>query len=385
MRVIMFSNAYKPTLSGVVTSISLVRRGLLEAGHDVHLIVPEYQDYEDEEPYIFRFPAVDLREQLDVDLSVILPFQSAMMTAVQGIKPHIIHSQHPFLMGGLAARAAKTLNRPLIFTFHTRYDEYVQQYVSIAPELASLLTDEWVKNYIKKCTYVIAPTDSIRTLICEKYEMDVPVAVVPTPVDLSQYHDLEPERVRSSWNLEEAEILLYLGRLAVEKNIGFILRAFEQVLQQRPKARLLLVGRGPDQEALGLMATKMGLQDQVIFAGAIPYEEVPHVAAAADLFVFSSLTDTQGLVLTEAMAAGTPVVALEAPGPKDVLAEGGGVVVPDDESRFAEAIIELLTDDTKREELGRAAKEAVKRFAPEATTKLLMDVYEEALVRGPAH
>jgi glycosyltransferase involved in cell wall biosynthesis len=379
----MFSNAYKPTMSGVVTSVSLVRHGLLNAGHDVHLVVPEYQDYEDEEPYIFRFPAVDLREQWDVDLSVILPFQSAVMTAVQGIKPHIIHSQHPFLMGGLAARAAKTLERPLIFTFHTRYDEYVQQYVSIAPELASLLTDEWVKNYIKKCTYIIAPTDSIKNLICEKYELDVPVAVVPTPVDLSQYHDLEPDRIRTSLGLENAEILLYVGRLAVEKNIGFMLRAFEQIHQQRPRARLLLVGRGPDQEALELMAEKMGLQEHIIFTGAIPYEGVPHVAAAADLFVFSSLTDTQGLVLTEAMAAGTPVVALEAPGPKDVLAEGGGVVVPADETRFAEAVVELLTDHTKRETLGRAAKEAVKRFAPEETTKLLMDVYEKAVVLGP--
>jgi glycosyltransferase involved in cell wall biosynthesis len=360
-----------------------VRHGLLNAGHDVHLVVPEYQDYEDEEPYVFRFPAVDLREQWDVDLSVILPFQSAVMTAVQGIKPHIIHSQHPFLMGGLAARAAKTLERPLIFTFHTRYDEYVQQYVSIAPELASLLTDEWVKNYIKKCTYIIAPTDSIKNLICEKYELDVPVAVVPTPVDLSQYHDLEPDRIRTSLGLENAEILLYVGRLAVEKNIGFMLRAFEQIHQQRPRARLLLVGRGPDQEALELMAEKMGLQEHIIFTGAIPYEEVPHVAAAADLFVFSSLTDTQGLVLTEAMAAGTPVVALEAPGPKDVLAEGGGVVVPADETRFAEAVVELLTDHTKRETLGRAAKEAVKRFAPEETTKLLMDVYEKAVVLGP--
>jgi glycosyltransferase involved in cell wall biosynthesis len=383
MRIIMFSNAYKPTLSGVVISIDLVRRGLHAAGHDVHLIVPEYHDYEDDEPYIFRFPAVDLREQWDVDLALVIPFKASMMTAVRGIKPDIIHSQHPFLMGGLAAHAAKTLNRPLIFTFHTRYDEYIQQYVSIAPELASVLTEEWVKGYLKKCSHIIAPTESIKTLIQEKYETEVPVSVVPTPVDLSKYHRLDPARIRNRLKLNETEILLYLGRLAAEKNIAFMIRAFAHIHRQRPWVRLLLVGKGPEQEALEAQVEKLELAEAVNFVGAIPYEEVPHMMAAADLFLFTSLTDTQGLVLAEAMAAGTPVVGVDAAGTTDVLAEGGGVVTPPDEECFAQAVIDLLADEPRRQALGERAKKAIQRFSPEQSTPRLLAVYEEAIASGP--
>jgi len=302
---------------------------------------------------------------------------------VRGIKPALIHSQHPILMGDLAVAFARDLSLPLVFTFHSRYDEYAQRYVPIAPDLAGMVTEEIVGRYLEKCTHVVAPTASIRDDILLEYDADVPVTVVPTPVDLSAYHKLDPQRVRATLGLETAELLLYVGRLAREKGLDFLLRAFTMITATRPQARLLLAGKGPERDSLQKTAQKLGLGEQVIFAGAIPHSEVPHYAAAADLFVFSSVIETQGLVLIEAMAAGTPVVAVEAPAPVDVLGGGGGIFVPAREDAFADAVLELLSDEPRRRMMGEQARQATQRYTVPAATERLLAVYEAAVAAGP--
>lgn len=381
MRILVFSNTYKPIVSGVVTSISLFRQGLVKAGHDVHIIAPEYEDYEDEEPYVFRFPALDLPER--VDLSLPIPFKTTMLPTVRGLKPAVIHSQHPFAMGGLATDFARDLNLPLVFTMHSHYDVYIQQYVPIAPKLAGVLAEEVVKRYLEKCAHVVAPTPKIRDFILHEYEADVPVTVVPTPVDLSMYHDLEPQRVRAELGLEDAELLLYVGRLVEEKNLDFLLQAFARVVAWRPQARLLLVGKGMHERSLRRLAHKLGLGKRVIFGGPVLHDEIPHYVAAADLFVFTSQVETQGLVLIEAMAAGTPVVAVEAPGSADALAEGGGVLAPAQEEAFADAVLALLADEPRRRAMGERAACVVQRYTISSTTARMVNVYEEAIAAGP--
>jgi 1,2-diacylglycerol 3-alpha-glucosyltransferase len=379
----MFSNTYKPTISGVVTSIALFRRGLIEAGHDVHIIVPEYEDYQDEEPYIFRFTALDLPEW--ANLSLPIPFKTMVLPTVRGIKPDVIHSQHPFVMGSLATDCARDLNLPLVFTLHSHYDVYARRYIPIAPKLAGIVTEEIVKRYLEKCAHVIAPTPSIRDFILREYETDAPVTVVPTPVDLSQYHNLQPQRIRAELGLEKVELLLYVGRLAEEKNLDFLLRAFARIVAQRPQTRLLLVGQGLSERSLQRMAQKLDLGERVIFNGPVSHDEIPHYVAAADLLVFTSLVDTQGLVLIEAMAAGTPVVALEAPGPVDVLSAGGGILVPaqEDEDAFAGAVVALLADEPRRRMLGEQAVQAVQCYTVPVAAARLVEVYEEAVRAGP--
>lgn len=381
MRIAIFTNTYRPTVSGVVQSIALFRQGLMGAGHEVFIFTPEYEDYEDEEPYIFRFPALDLPDELDLSLAI--PLKTPISPTIRGIKAALIHSQHPFVMGSLAAAFAHDLNLPLVFTFHTRYDEYAQRYVPIAPQLAEVVTEKLVERYLQKCTHIIAPTPSTREFILREYAPDAPVTVVPTPVDLDEYHNLAPERIRSAIGLEKAEILLYTGRLAKEKGLDFLLRAFAQIAPKHAPAMLLLVGKGPYQQDLANMARKLGLERRIIFAGAIPHHQIPHYAAAADLFVFSSTTETQGVVLIEAMAAGTPVVAVKAPGPGDILAEGGGLLVPPQEETFAEAVLGLLEDRPRRLALGEQAAQVARRYSLPATTERLLSVYRDALASGP--
>ena len=377
MRIAIFTNAYLPSISGVVNSITLFRKGLIAAGHEVHVFAPEYEDYEDEEPYIFRFPALDLSDQFDI--SLIVPIKNLIEPAVGGVKPALIHSQHPIWMGDLAVSFARSLNIPLVFTFHTQYEKYAQHYVPVAPKLAGLITDEVVKRYLRHCQHVVVPTESIREMLVQDYGIERGVSVVPTPVDLQKFRDIQPEKVRARFGLEGKEVLLFVGRLAREKGLDMLLQAFTLIHKQRPEVRLLLLGRGPYEDALKAKLAKLGFQDFVVIAGAVPHEEVPGYYAAADLFVFPSTTETQGLVIIEAMAAGLPIVAVRAPGAVDVLTEGGGVLTENKPELFAREVVDILAAPGRQKELSKDALQAVERYSISDATARMLHAYETAL------
>jgi glycosyltransferase involved in cell wall biosynthesis len=394
LRVAIFSNAYRPTISGVVTSVCLFRQGLLERGQDVHVFTPEVSGYEDDEPYIYRLPVL-LDLTTSYELALALPLKRPMLNTIKGIKPHLIHSQHPVLVGDLAARYAQELELPLVFTFHTRYKELVRHYVggSRAHDTRSPLLADWVgdvardmvQNYLDQCAHVIVPSASIQSMLYDEYEVRVPITVLPTPIEWARFAHPDPVRVIRQHDLRGAKVLLYLGRIAPEKDIEFIVRAFARVAAQRSDTVLLIVGRGPHVESLQELTEELQLRDRVRFAGAVPYEDVPHYMAAADLFVFSSRAETQGLVLIEAMAAGTPVISTHGPGADDVLEDSGaGVLVRADERLFADAILTALADRGRLESMRRAALEASQRYSVGAATERLMQVYEQ-VVSSPGH
>ncbi len=377
MQIAFFSNAYKPAISGVVTSIARFRKGLQARGHQVHIFAPEYETFVDDEPYIFRFPALDLTEQLNV--SLVMPIRNLMWPAVRGVKPALIHSQHPVLMGDIAAAFARQLKVPLVFTFHTQYEKYAQFYSPIGGRLAGLVTEEMVDRYLSHCDHVIVPTDSVREMVEDEFGLTEQVSVVPTPVDLEAFEGLDPTPVRERYVPGESKLLLYVGRIAKEKGLNFLLGAFGQIVSQRPDVNLLMVGTGPQLDEFKARTRKEGLAEKVFFAGAVSPDEVPAYYAAADLFVFTSSSETQGLVLIEAMAAGTPVVAVRAPGPQDVLAEGGGRLVSADSSAFSDEVLALLNSPDEREKLAAEARQAVRRYGIPNAAEQLLDAYQRAL------
>jgi glycosyltransferase involved in cell wall biosynthesis len=383
LRIAIFSNAYRPTISGVVTSVCQFRQGLLARGHDVHVFTPRVEHYEDEEPYVFRLPAlIDLNKAYEISLA--LPVRWPMKRTIQGIKPHLIHSQHPVLVGDLAMRWARDLRLPLVFTFHTRYDAVLQSYLSALSDWAGQVARDVVRDYLGHCAHVIAPTDSIRRMLYREYDVDVPVTVLPTPIDLARFRDLDPAPVRQQYGIQDREVLLYLGRISPEKGLDLLIEAFARVHARRTQAVLLIVGRGPSVEDLQEQVQELGLGEHVRFTGAVPYADVPKHMAAADLFVFPSRAETQGLVLFEAMAADTPVVAVRSPGASDALAAGqGGVLVRPDADSLAEAVLVALNQPGDREEMRDRARRIVAQYSIESATERLLAVYERAIARGP--
>ncbi len=380
MRVVMFTNSYRPIVGGVETSIIRFRKGLLAAGHDVHILAPERKNFSDDEPYIWRLPAIEAPKQVLDGAFTPSSFEGLMELIVKSVRPHAIHSHHPFAQGFRADKIARKFGLPLIYTYHTRYDMYAAKYISFAATLAGTVVDELMQRYLQKCDHLIAPTPSIATHIAETYPgLTTPVTVIPTPVDLSAYTRPRSFDVRRQYNLQDKELLLYLGRIDREKNIGFLLESFAKIMRSRPRAHLLLVGHGKSIEKLQKQADSLGLGDRCTFAGGIDHSLVPACMAAADLFVFSSLTETQGLVLIEAMAAGTPVVAVRAPGSADVLAEGGGVLVEEDIDEFTRQVCALLDCPPDLHQLGRDAARVVQRFAIPTATQKLVSVYQQHL------
>ena len=373
MRIAYFTNTYQPAVNGVVTSIRHFFKGLTELGHEVHIFAPQYDEIDElEEGTVHRVPALDLSKSLNT--AIPMAFKSQVEPLIQAIRPQIIHSQHPIFMGNLAANLAADMDIPLVFTFHSQYREYARGYSPVAPDFSGKVIDSMIESYLKKCSHVIVPTPAMQAYL-RYYEIDVPVSVVPTPVDLAIFHDLDPGWVRARYNLQNREVLLYLGRLSAEKNLSFLLHAFARIHSRRPQARLLLAGEGPVTNPLKKLADELGLNEAVIFTGLVSTEDVPDYLAAADLFVFPSTSETQGLVLLESMAAGTPVVALDALASKDVLDHGGGLLVKGRPEDFSTAAELVLSDRELRSRLSAEGRAAAQAYTIPAASARLAEVY----------
>jgi len=383
MRIVSFSNTYHPTVSGVVTSIDAFKQGLRNAGHEVHVIAPEYSGYRDTEPYIYRLPALDLPGNFDFALA--LPSKARVSFLLEGIKPHIIHCQHPFLTGDVAASFAQDMNIPLVYTFHSRYDIITRRYIPAIADIADLVVDDLLEHFFAKCELIIAPTPTIKTYIIENYHPRAAVQVIPTPVNLDNYcDDSKTTQLRTNNQLDGKQVLLYIGRLAKEKNLDFLLNAFSLMQSKIPDTVLMLVGGGPDRDRLESLVEKFDISSKVIFTGFVDHSLIGCYASLADVFVFPSDSETQGLVLLEAMAAGVPAVAVKAPGCEDVLSDGGGVLVPLEIEIFCTAVIDLLSDRDKQEHLGIEARQTAARYSLPAVTGQLIQAYEQTIVRHNA-
>lgn len=378
MRIAYFTNTYQPAVNGVVTSIRHFSKGLTALGHEVHIFAPQYEEIgEFPDVAVHRVPALDLSKSINA--AIPMAFKPLIEPIVKKIRPQIIHSQHPIFLGKFAANLAEDLNIPLVFTFHAQYKEYARGYFPMAPDISSKVVDGLIEGYLKKCTHVIAPTPSILDYL-GRYEVKLPVSVVPTPIDLGLFQNTTPDRVRARHSLGNKEVLLYLGRISVEKNLEFLLHAFARIRSRRPNARLLLAGEGPVTNQLKKMAEEFGMNESVIFTGLIHSEEVPDYVAAADLFVFPSILETQGLVLLESMAAGTPVIALDAPASRDVLAHGGGLLVTGGPEAFARAVEEVLSDGATHARLSAQGRRAAQDYTIPAASVRLAEIYS-AIIR----
>ncbi len=320
MHIAHFTNTYHPTISGVVRSVASYREALSKLGHNVFVFTQDAGDYVDTEPFVFRYLSLNIGLPNEFPATIpISPFMDRLMPA---LKMDVIHAHHPVLLGQIAAGKAEELNLPLVFTFHTRYREY-SHYLPIPQEVVQDFIkgaiDLWIQDYIEKCDSIIVPSESMHQVLVENYKIDAPITVLPTGIDLKPYQAADGGPIREQEGWDDQFTVISVGRLASEKNWGMLLEAFAQVNQTHAHTRLVLLGDGPDRRKLEQQAKKLGIAEKVDFKGKVAFEDVPAYLKAADLFAFASNTETQGLVTLEAMAAGLPVVAVDAVGTRDVV------------------------------------------------------------------
>lgn len=381
LHIAFFTNYYHPVVNGVVRSVASFREILTKQGHNVFIFAQTASDYKDNEPFIFRYPTLTLPGQ--VELPAVIPVSPFVDQLLPSLKLDVIHAHHPILLGQTAAHKADDLNIPLVFTFHTQYWEYTH-YVPILQEaIKEFLKNaihNWLKDFMRKCQHIVIPSESIKDILVRDYGLEDCYTVIPTGTDLRPFLRADGKALRQSRGWQADKVIISIGRLAQEKNWETLLRAIALVYPQHRNTRLVLIGDGPDRHALESLAMELGVAERVTFTGQLPFEKIPAYMKAADLFSFASVTETQGLVTIEAMAAGLPVVAVDGSGTHDIVDHGKqGCLVENDPRALASAIDEVLSDPQQMKKFSAAALKKAREFDINRLGRQMIRVYDQAI------
>jgi len=381
LRIAFFTNYYHPVVNGVVRSVASFREILTKQGHIVFVFAQADNEYKDEEPFIFRYPSLSL--PLQMDIAAVIPVSSFVDQLLPALKLDIIHTHHPILLGQTAANKAADLNVPLVFTFHTQYWEYTH-YIpfpqEVIQEFLRNAIHNWLKIFMQKCQHIVIPSESIKEILIRDYGLEDRYTVIPTGTDLQPFLRADGKTLRQSKGWQDDKVLISIGRLAPEKNWETLLRAAAQVYAQHPTLRLVLIGDGPDKQRLELLAADLGIAERVTFTGQVPFDEIPAYLKAADMFGFASVTETQGLVTIEAMAAGLPVAAVDGSGSHDIVDHGkDGFLVENDPNALASAINKMLSNPQQMKQFSVKALKKARTFDADRLGRQMVKVYEQAI------
>jgi glycosyltransferase involved in cell wall biosynthesis len=361
-------------LGGVPTAVETIRRGLEALGHEAVIVAPRMAGSDDRGATVIRVAAVPAPTYPDFALPV--PLAPWVTRRLLALGLDVFHAHHPFLVGASARRLARASGRPFVFTYHTLYDRYAH-HVPLPRAMVASQAIRRSARFADSADLVLAPSDFVaRRLRAQGVRR--PIEVLPTGIDLERFRPGSRAAARQALGLGPADrILLCVGRLDREKNLEFLLRAFTRV--DTPGARLVLVGRGMHAEALRSAAAAAGVGDRVEFRGGLPPDGLPTYYRAADVFVFASTSETQGLAVLEAMACGLPVVAVRASGIEEVVAEGvSGLLAPEDPAVFAAAATQVLADTDLAAKLAVGGREAAARLGSLAMVERLVAAYRRA-------
>jgi 1,2-diacylglycerol 3-alpha-glucosyltransferase len=374
VRIGLFTNNYLPFCGGVTVSVETLRVGLQARGHDVWTFAPRFPGAPDTQPRVVRVPSVPAATYPEFALPI--PWAPRIRREATRLDLDVFHAHHPFLLGPAARRLARRMGRPLVFTYHTRYEKYAH-YVPLTRPLVETAALRLSTRFAARADAVIAPSTLVRDHLRAR-GVTAPIAVVPTGVDLQRFCPAERAAARHALGLPPGDpLVLYVGRLDREKSVDRVLLAFDRLAGTLPRAQLWLVGQGKETESLLRMASHLAAGPRVHFAGVRAHDALASWYRAADLFLFASETETQGLVLAEAAACGLPAVAVTAPGCDEVVRDGEtGILTKADPAALAEAAIGLLLDPDRRAAMGaRARQVAEQSFDVALQIARTLDVY----------
>ncbi|OGB87215.1 hypothetical protein A3J44_01885 [candidate division WOR-1 bacterium RIFCSPHIGHO2_02_FULL_45_12] len=377
MKIAFFSNSYLPYLSGVTISVKTLKDELVALGHEVFIVGPQYPGHQETDPKILRLFSLPATYP---GYRFVFPYSPGIFARLKREKIDLIHAHQPFGVGLAAWLLARQMKIPFVYSYHTLFSRYVHHAPFIPQKLAKWAVAKYLTFFCRQADTIIVPSEMVRRLLVLR-KIKTPIQVIPTGINLKKIteHKTPNTGHRKKHNIPpNAKILLYTGRISQEKNIPFLLEAFAEIQKQEPETRLILVGGGPKEKAYQQLARH---NKNIIFTGKRPHEEVLDYCFAADLFVYASTTETQGLVLTEAKACGLPVVAVFGGGISDVVGSGiDGYLVPQNQSKFIEHVLRLLRDDQLRQNMGHKAKQNIEEsFSSVAVAKRMENVYNSLI------
>jgi glycosyltransferase involved in cell wall biosynthesis len=374
MRIVMFTNTYLPHVGGVARSVSTCEEELCRRGHEVRIIAPQFDGADDVSGRVLRTPAIPNFN--GSDFSVRIPQPGLLADFVDEFQPDLLHSHHPFLLGDAALRLAWSRRVPLVFTYHTMYEQYTH-YVPLDSDAIKRFVIQMSTEYCNLCDQVIAPSDSVAAVLADR-GVTAPVVSVPSGINLDQYGGGNGPAFRHRFGVDPNSIVVgHVGRLAGEKNLEYLANAVGLFLSQRRNAVFLIVGSGDAADGMRRILQNSAEPWQVIMPGQQTGQDLADAYAAMDVFAFSSKSETQGMVLAEAMAAGVPAVALDAPGAREIVNDTNGRLLAADASphEFAAALADITQDADRLARLRVGARSSAREFSVEACADRLLDIY----------
>ncbi|MBX3096193.1 MAG: glycosyltransferase [Fimbriimonadaceae bacterium] len=376
LSIAVFSDSALPILNGVAVSVNLLVEELRRRGHFVVLYTSAFPGFEDSDPDTVRFPSVRVKEHPGYPLAV--PPFVAFLPAFKRHDFDIVHTHTPFTVGYAGLKWAQRSGIPIVSTYHTQYDRYTHYFPYAPPSVVRQQIRRHTKLYYNQVDRILTPSNFSRKWL-RKQQVTRPIEVVPTgipqPTDLNQSESRKQLRFS-----DDQVVMLYVGRLAREKNIPTLLDATAQAVRENPNILLCLVGDGPIRAEMEGYAKDLGIGNHIRFEGSKPRTEVDTYYAAADVFTFASQSETQGLVVAEAMSYGMPAIVVQGGGASEAVEDGqNGFISPSSAMHIAQRMIRVANDPQERVSLGNNAKASIYRFTIEGMGDAVLQNYASAL------
>ena len=385
MRIAMFTETYLPYINGIVTHVKLLKEGLEKLGHEVLIVAADpHAKHHYIEDHVLHCPGARSKRFYNYGLAA--PYSHKRVKLLEEFAPDIIHVHNEFGIGLSGIHIAKTLHVPLVYTLHTMYDDYIYY---VAPKqlipMMTRISHRYFGHFAKEATVITGPSKKCGEYVKNDCRVDKNVHVIPNPVELDKFlpHNIDEEKkheFRQKYNIRDDETLVcFCGRIGREKSVDVLLDYWAETVKPEDKLKLLIIGDGPCRPELMEQAQRLGIQDMVVFTGAIPNNELPPYYASCDLYVTASLSDTNSISMLEAMATGLPVLHRF-----DNLNEGqvrsgiNGYIYYDAQGMYKELIAYRDKSPEEKKILQSSVRESVKQAGSENLANYLLTVYQQA-------
>lgn len=391
MRIGIFTDSYTPFINGVTTSVLMLKKGLEKKGHTVYVVTVNNENMKyklDERGKVLRLPGVPIGIY-DYRLTGIYPLKA--INIIKKWNLDVIHCQTEFGVGTFARIIAKQLSIPLVHTYHTMYEDYIHYITKGYFNRTGKKIVEYLTLFYcdKTATELVVPTKKAYELFKEKYKVDRNVYIVPTGIEVEKFYlennkGLNIVKKRESLGIKREDfVILFVGRIASEKNVELLLTSMRYVVNNCPKAKLLIVGDGPDLNKYKNYVKKQGLEENIIFTGKVPWDSIAEYYLISDVFTTASRTETQGLTVIEAMAASLPVVCIDDESFTNTVIDNLNGKIFKNKRGYKKAIIELYNNPKELKKLSKQARVSAEMHSSKYFVESILDVYKIAIKNKP--
>lgn len=393
MRIGIFTETYTPYISGLVTSEVMLKKGLEKLGHEVYVVTANLESFHyeyDEDEKVLRIPGIPTGIY-DSRLTSVYPLKA--VNKIKSWKLDVIHSQTEFAIGTFARLIAYQFDIPLVHTYHTMYEDYIHYITKGYFDKSSKKVVEYLTLFYcdKTASELIVPTKKTYDLFKQKYQVDRNIHIIPTGIEVERFHlenidSNKLKKIRQDLSIKKDDfIALFVGRLAKEKNIIYLIDVMKEIIPKCPHMKLLIVGDGPDYDEYKELIKKYKIDDHVVMTGKVNWEDIPYYYHLSDIFLTASTTETQGLTVIEAMAASVTPVCIDDESFRNTVIDGLNGKIFKTKKQCKSIIIELYDDRKEVTRLGKQARINSDRYSSKFFAESVLNVYKYAIEHKKKH